>query len=186
MSQYAYVPGDVIIGTPGPLPKEWITTSGFDTLSDAELLPYGFRPVVGNPPTDDPRTNTIVETLTVEPTQVVATYTVTPKTADEVVAYDKANSPIPVLSSSQMLFGLAHEGLITADEALAAATSGAVPASIQAVFNTLTGSVQMLARIRWARANEIIRTDPIIAQLASSVNWSADQTDDFFYKYSVI
>src|SRR5690606_9425507 len=53
------------------------------------------------------------------------------------------------ISRTQMLLGLAAGGVITDAEAMAAATMGAVPAVVDAVFAQLPAEDALAARVKW-------------------------------------
>lgn len=90
------------------------------------------------------------------------------------------------LSRRQLLIGLAAEGWITADEAVAAATSGVMPAAVTAVVATLPPAEQVAARITWAAMSVAQRLDPLVELLAVAQGVSAAQLDAFFVTYAVI
>jgi len=77
--------------------------------------------------------------------------------------------PVPAsVTRRQLLLELAASGLITPEEALAAATSGAVPARMEPVFATLPEEAALAARITWASMGEALLSDPLVAALAAA------------------
>lgn len=89
--------------------------------------------------------------------------------------------PVPAsITRRQMLLQLALAGMITGPEALAAAQTGAVPASVQAVFDQLGPSDKLGAEITWATMSEADRGHPLVAALAATQAMTDEQIDDFF------
>lgn len=92
--------------------------------------------------------------------------------------------PPPVLPRSitrrQLLLGLAGAGLITPEEALAAATSGAVPAAIDAVFAQLPPAEALGARITWATMSVAERDHPLIGAVAAEIDLDEAALDALF------
>lgn len=89
--------------------------------------------------------------------------------------------PVPVeISPRQLLLALTGAAIITEAEALAAARTGAVPASIDAIFATLPGPAAFAARVTWARMTVVLRSDPMVAALAASRGMDGAAVDDFF------
>lgn len=91
--------------------------------------------------------------------------------------------PAPVPGTIRLLQFLAEgasRGIFTADEALAAARTGAVPAAIEAVFNTLPADQAFGARLAWAAMVEVDRASPLLAAVAAARGMSSSDMDDFF------
>ena len=86
------------------------------------------------------------------------------------------------LSKRQVRLGLLAQGLITEAEAVAWATSGALPAAIEAMVLALPTDAQAAARITLADFTVAYRTDPMVALLAAAVTPPLDDTalDQFF------
>lgn len=92
-----------------------------------------------------------------------------------------APSPLPdVISRRQLLIALAAAGFISAEEALAAAQTGAVPAAIGAIFGLLPAEQALAARITWATMTEVYREDPLIGAIVAAGVASAEQVDELF------
>lgn len=89
-------------------------------------------------------------------------------------------APIPDITTRQFLIQAAAQGLITAEEAVAAAETNAIPATIQAVFESLPSEQQIAARITWAKMTIIGREEPLVVLAAAAFNLNGAQTDQFF------
>jgi hypothetical protein len=89
--------------------------------------------------------------------------------------------PVPAsITRRQMLLQLVLSGMITGQEALAAAQTGAVPAAVQAVFDQLDPADKLAAEITWATMSEADRAHPLVAALAATQAMSEADIDDFF------
>lgn len=92
--------------------------------------------------------------------------------------------PMPVVPASitrrQLLLSLAGAGLITAEEALAAAMTGAVPAAIDAVFANLPEGDALAARITWATMSVAEREHPLIGAMIAAGLVTEAQADSLF------
>jgi hypothetical protein len=92
-----------------------------------------------------------------------------------------APPPVPnVISRRQLLIALAAAGFISAEEALAAAQTGAVPAAIAGIFDRLPAEQALAARITWATMTEVYRGDPLIGALVAAGVATSEQVDDLF------
>ncbi|MBW6402103.1 hypothetical protein KPL78_29925 [Roseomonas sp. HJA6] len=95
-----------------------------------------------------------------------------------------AVQPVPVvprsISRRQLLLALHGAGLITDAEALAAATSGAVPAQVDAVFGALPPTDALSARITWATMSVAERAHPLIGMLITAELATAEEVDALF------
>jgi hypothetical protein len=67
-----------------------------------------------------------------------------------------------------LLIALAAAGFISAEEALAAAQTGAVPTATAAIFDLLPAGQALAARITWATMTEVYREDPLVAALVAA------------------
>jgi hypothetical protein len=82
-----------------------------------------------------------------------------------------APPPVPdTISRRQLLIALAAAGFISAEEALAAAQTGAVPAAIAGIFDLLPAEQALAARITWATMTEVYRKDPLIGAIAGALD----------------
>ena len=89
--------------------------------------------------------------------------------------------PVPdVISRRQLLIALAAAGFISAEEALAAAQTGAVPAAIAGIFDLLPVEQALAARITWATMTEVYREDPLIGAIVAAGVATAEQVDALF------
>jgi hypothetical protein len=89
--------------------------------------------------------------------------------------------PVPdVISRRQLLIALAAAGFISAEEALAAAQTGAVPTAIMGIFDLLPAGQALAARITWATMTEVYREDPLIHAIVAAGVASAEQVDELF------
>jgi len=85
-----------------------------------------------------------------------------------------------VITRRQLLIALAAAGFISAEEALAAAQTGAVPAAIAGIFDLLSAEEALAARITWATMTEVYREDPLISAIVAAGVASAEQVDELF------
>ena len=92
------------------------------------------------------------------------------------------------LSKRQVRLGLLAEGLITDTEAVAWATSGALPTAIEAMVVALPAAQQAPARITLADFTEALRLDPMVALLAAVATPPLDDAalDTFFTTYASV
>jgi hypothetical protein len=86
----------------------------------------------------------------------------------------------PSITRRQLLLALAGAGLISGEEALAAAMTGAVPAAIDGVFAQLPAAEALGARITWATMSVAERDHPLIGALIAAGLATADQVDALF------
>ena len=94
---------------------------------------------------------------------------------------EPAPEPVPnVISRRQLLIALAAAGFISAEEALAAAQTGAVPAVIGGIFDRLPAEQALAARITWAAMTEVYRGDPLIGALVAAGVATSAQVDALF------
>jgi len=90
-------------------------------------------------------------------------------------------TPVPTeITALQFLLQAATDGIITQVEALSAAQTGAVPALIQAVFDTLPSEQGFVAKVRWARMTEVPRNDPLVAAVGQVLDMTTQEMDQFF------
>lgn len=109
-------------------------------------------------------------------------------TAEEVAAREAeeaawANQPGPVPASitrRQLLIALAQMEIISGEEALAAAKTGAVPTAVQAVFDNMQPADKLAAEITWASMSVAERANPLVAALAQANGMTDAEIDDFF------
>jgi hypothetical protein len=91
---------------------------------------------------------------------------------------------VPVVPATitrrQLLLALTAAGLITGEEALAAATTGAVPAQIDAVFADLPEAEALAARITWATMSVAERAHPLILAMINAGLATPAEVDALF------
>lgn len=85
--------------------------------------------------------------------------------------------PPTAVSRRQLLLALVAAELISGEEALAAATTGAVPAVIDAVFGALPEADALAARITWATMSVVERSHPLIASVGAALGLSEHDID---------
>jgi len=82
---------------------------------------------------------------------------------------EPAAEPVPsVISRRQLLIVPAAAGFTSAEEALAVAQAGVVPAAIGAIFDTLPAEQALAARITWATMTEVYRGDALIGAIVAA------------------
>lgn len=84
---------------------------------------------------------------------------------------------IPPLTRRQVFIALHRLGLITATEAVAAAATGVVPATLEPLFATLPEPDQTDARVTFAAFQMAYRLDPLTAMIAAAAEMTDDQID---------
>jgi len=84
------------------------------------------------------------------------------------------------ITRSELLLGLAGAGLITDEEALAAATTGVVPAAVDEVFDKLPAAQALAARIKWAAMVVAEREHPLIGALIDAGLATPAEVDALF------
>lgn len=90
------------------------------------------------------------------------------------------------ISRRQLLLAMAGAGLITDVEALAAATTGAVPAAIDAVFAQLPEAEALAARITWATMSVAERDQALITALIAAGAATSAEVDALFLTGSAL
>ncbi|BAQ16094.1 hypothetical protein [Methyloceanibacter caenitepidi] len=94
----------------------------------------------------------------------------------------KRAATVPVsITPRQMLLGLMGNGMITEQEALDAAKTGAVPASVQQIFDALpTSAERVAAEITWAKMSVVERDHPLVLALLLAAEKTEAEGDAFF------
>jgi hypothetical protein len=102
-----------------------------------------------------------------------------------IAAYSAPVAPVPAsVTRRQMILGLVAAGYITSAEGIAAAQSGAVPAAVQAVINTLPDqSSKDAATITWASMSICERSNSLVAALAAANSLTSAQVDALFQSW---
>jgi hypothetical protein len=110
--------------------------------------------------------------------------------ADGALASGVAPPPAPpprlTITPRQLLIGLQRAGMITDEEALAAAATGAVPASIETLFAALSEQDALEARITWARMTVVERGHPLVDEMLVAAGKTAEEADEFFVACAAI
>lgn len=103
-------------------------------------------------------------------------------TPEEIAAYHiEQPNPVPAsVTRRQLLIALAQMEIITGEEALAAAKTGAVPTAVQAVFDNMQPADNLAAEITWASMSVAERSNPLVAALAQANGMTDAEIDDFF------
>lgn len=99
---------------------------------------------------------------------------------------DSQTTIIPPITTRQFLIAAMGAGFISAEEAIAASTSGAVPASIAASFAELSLAEQVAAQITWAKMTVIGRHEPLVIAAAAQLGLNDEQVDAFFLQAATI
>lgn len=100
----------------------------------------------------------------------------------EVFDLTPAMPPVPAsVTRRQMILALYQGGLISGDEAIAAATTGAQPQVIQAYFAGLSSEAERVAaNVTWAAMSVCERSNPILLAVAQQHGLSESDLDDYF------
>ncbi len=84
---------------------------------------------------------------------------------------------IPPLTRRQVFIALHRLGLFSAEEAIAAAATGVVPAALEPTFAALPEPDQTDARVTFAAFQMAYRIDPMTAMIARAAGLSEDDID---------
>ena len=88
------------------------------------------------------------------------------------------------LTFAQLLIGLVSEGWITEAEGDGWATGNGLPAAVQSAVATLPEAERFPARARLYRMSVAMRSDPMVAALATADGRSPSEIDAFFLTHS--
>ena len=102
---------------------------------------------------------------------------------------DPPPAPVVVprqISRRQLLLAMAGTRLITPEEALAAATAGAVPAAIDTVFAALPPAEALAARVTWATMSVAERDHPLIIALITAGLAAPAEVDALFIQAAAL
>lgn len=88
-------------------------------------------------------------------------------------------TPIPGISRRQFFQQAAIAGIITENEALAAVTTGALPASVIAFIGSLPADQQFGAKMLFS-VNEFQRSTPLANAFGQAIGMTPEQIDAFF------
>ena len=84
------------------------------------------------------------------------------------------------ITPRQLFIGMVQAGFCTAEEGVAAATSGTMPVVVESAIAVLSPEDQIAARITWARMQTVERLDPLAGLLATAVGITDAEVDAFF------
>jgi hypothetical protein len=84
------------------------------------------------------------------------------------------------ITRRQLIVQLLRSGIITSQEAIDAAKTGAVPSAVQNYFNTLSAQLKLEAEIAWASIDVYGRNSDLILALAAARNLTSTQVDNIF------
>lgn len=110
------------------------------------------------------------------------------QTQDDAESVDSKNARLlkwretAFIAKSDLTIALARMGLLTQDEAIAAAT-GLVPASFEPVLQQIAqhnSESALEARIRWAAQVNVARTNPLLLMVAGGRGITPEQLDALF------
>lgn len=99
------------------------------------------------------------------------------------VPYEAAASEVPVphtVSLSQLLFALRDQGWITHAEAMAAAKSGDVPATLDGLISSMDGAAADNVRLLWAAMYVAERSNPLWSMIVAGGVATGEQVDNLF------
>lgn len=99
---------------------------------------------------------------------------------------EELRAAIPPLTRRQVFIALHRLGLITADEAVAAAATGAVPAALEPVFAALPEPDQTDARVTFAAFQMAYRLDPMTAMIAAAAGMADEQIDAIWTGFAAV
>jgi len=100
-------------------------------------------------------------------------------------AYVAPPPPVPSeMTFAQLLIGLVAEGWITQADG-EAWLAGTLPVAVTDLIATLPAEQQFAAKARASRPSTILRTDPLVIQMATAQG-KADDLDRFFTTYAAV
>ncbi|MGY5793662.1 hypothetical protein ACXHXM_25970 len=97
----------------------------------------------------------------------------------DILQYVERAAPISAISRRQFFQQAAVGGIITENEALAAVTTGALPASVIAFISTLPAEQQFGAKMLFS-VNEFERSSALANAFGTAIGMTPEQIDDFF------
>ena len=99
---------------------------------------------------------------------------------------EELRAAIPPLTRRQVFIALHRLGLITADEAVAAAATGAVPAALEPVFAALPEPDQTDARVTFAAFQMAYRLDPMTEMIAAASGMTDEEIDAIWTGFAAV
>lgn len=98
-----------------------------------------------------------------------------------IAAHDPTKTLVPeAISFRQFYQAAAMMGMITQDEALAAARTGEPPAMMKHIIDALPPDQQFAVKMLLASATEFDRSHPLVAQIGHAVGKTDAEIDDFW------
>lgn len=89
--------------------------------------------------------------------------------------------PVPIAISDRQFFHAAAKlGIVTQEEALAAASIGTIPPILEQIISQLPDGPQFDARIMIASAVTYERNNPLVEAVRQSLGWTHEQVNDLF------
>lgn len=105
---------------------------------------------------------------------------------EDILPADPVVEPVPPsITFAQLIIGLVSEEWITQAEGEAWLV-GTLPSAVTTVINSLPTSQRFIAKARATRPSEVLRSDPLVASLATAQGKTTEEIDDFFRMYSLI
>lgn len=99
---------------------------------------------------------------------------------------EEIRAALPPLSRRQVFIALHRLGLITAEEAVAAAATGAVPAALEPVFAGLPEPEATDARVTFASFQVAYRLDPLTTMIATAGGLDDDAIDAIWTGFGAV
>lgn len=93
---------------------------------------------------------------------------------------------VPNISPRQLMIGLAEEGLITEEEAIAYAENRAEPAQVTQLINSLPEEQRFRARMTWKTMIMVERANPLVDGLATIAGKTSEEVNELFDNWSKI
>lgn len=99
---------------------------------------------------------------------------------------EEIRAALPPLSRRQVFIALHRLGLISAEEAVAAAATGAVPAALEPVFAGLPEPEATDARVTFAAFQVAYRLDPLTTMIATAGGLDDDAIDAIWTGFGTV
>lgn len=113
------------------------------------------------------------------------TYRMVEMTPDEEAKFEaergKVDDPIPKeISDRQFFQALAIAGAISKDEALDAVKTGAIPATVKSVIDTMPADQKFNAEMHLSGAVTFHRSHPLTSALGAALGWDGEKIDNLW------
>jgi hypothetical protein len=86
----------------------------------------------------------------------------------------------------QFLLGLSGDGIISKEEAIAAASTGALPSFVAGFFSTLPDDQAFAAELTWRAMVEVDRANPLLTLLGAGLGMDASAMDTAFSRWAAL